>query len=87
MAQVNYPYGASVADAKLKLEYDLYYIKSMSLFLDVFILLDTVRIILCGGLRQTHLKRLTRHQTDTDWIPAPAAKLLAHPPTTSLAER
>ena len=42
-AQVNYPYGASVEDAKHKLEYDLYYTKNMSLFLDVFILLDTVR--------------------------------------------
>jgi len=64
-AQVNYPYGASVEGAKLKLEYDLYYAKNMSLFLDIFILLDTVRIILLGGLRKSHLKSL-RHQTDTD---------------------
>ncbi len=48
-AQVSYPYGASAADARHKLEYDLYYMKHMSLFLDVFILLDTVRIILLGG--------------------------------------
>jgi exopolysaccharide biosynthesis polyprenyl glycosylphosphotransferase len=48
-AQVNYPYGASTEDAKRKLEYDLYYAKNMSVFLDVFILLDTVRIILRGG--------------------------------------
>jgi exopolysaccharide biosynthesis polyprenyl glycosylphosphotransferase len=86
-AQVNYPYGASVADAKLKLEYDLYYIKSMSLFLDVFILLDTVRIILCGGLRHTHLKRLVRHQTDTEWISVSAAKASVRPPAASLAGR
>lgn len=49
-AQVNYPYGSSVEDARRKLEYDLYYMKNMSLFLDMFILLDTVRIILRGGL-------------------------------------
>ena len=48
-AQVSYPYGASVLDARRKLEYDLYYMKHMSVFLDVFILLDTVRIILKGG--------------------------------------
>jgi len=48
-AQVSYPYGASAIDARRKLEYDLYYMKHMSLFLDVFILLDTVRIVLAGG--------------------------------------
>jgi len=48
-AQVNYPYGASVEDARRKLEYDLYYMRHMSVFLDLFILLDTVRIILRGG--------------------------------------
>ena len=48
-AQVNYPYGASVMDARRKLEYDLYYLKHMSLFLDLFILLDTVRTVIFGG--------------------------------------
>jgi len=48
-AQVSYPYGASAKDARHKLEYDLYYMKHMSLFLDVFILLDTVRIVILGG--------------------------------------
>jgi lipopolysaccharide/colanic/teichoic acid biosynthesis glycosyltransferase len=48
-AQVNYPYGASVMDARRKLEYDLYYLKHMSLFLDAFILLDTVRTVIFGG--------------------------------------
>jgi exopolysaccharide biosynthesis polyprenyl glycosylphosphotransferase len=48
-AQVNYPYGASVLDARRKLEYDLYYLKNMGLFLDVFILLDTVRTVLFGA--------------------------------------
>lgn len=52
-AQVCYPYGASVEDARRKLEYDLYYMKHMSLMLDFFILLDTVRTVLRGGaLRQ-----------------------------------
>jgi len=48
-AQVNYPYGASVGDAARKLEYDLYYMKHMSVVLDLFILLDTVKTILRGG--------------------------------------
>lgn len=48
-AQVNYPYGASVEDAARKLEYDLYYMKHMGIFLDFFILLETVKIILSGG--------------------------------------
>jgi exopolysaccharide biosynthesis polyprenyl glycosylphosphotransferase len=48
-AQVNYPYGATVLDARHKLEYDLYYLKNMGLFLDVFILLDTVRTVIFGG--------------------------------------
>jgi sugar transferase (PEP-CTERM system associated) len=47
-AQVNYPYGASVKDALEKLGYDLYYIKNMSLLLDVIILLRTVGVILIG---------------------------------------
>lgn len=51
-AQVNYPYGASEADTRRKLEFDLYYMKHMSLFLDLFILLDTVRTVLLGGARE-----------------------------------
>lgn len=45
-AQLNYPYGASEEDTKRKLEYDLYYIKNYSLFLDFLILIQTVRVIL-----------------------------------------
>lgn len=45
-AQINYPYGASVDDARCKLEYDLYYIKNYSLFLDLLILIQTVRVVL-----------------------------------------
>ena len=52
-AQVNYPYGATTEDARRKLEYDLYYLKHMSVFLDAFILLDTFSIILRGGLDES----------------------------------
>jgi sugar transferase (PEP-CTERM system associated) len=45
-AQVCYPYGASVEDARYKLEYDLYYIKNMSPLLDIQIVLKTVGVIL-----------------------------------------
>ena len=47
-AQVNYPYGASVADALCKLEYDLYYIKNMSLLLGLKIMLKTIGVVLFG---------------------------------------
>ena len=45
-AQINYPYGASVEDAREKLEYDLYYAKNYTPFLDLLILLQTVRVVL-----------------------------------------
>ncbi len=41
-AQINYPYGASVADAKEKLQYDLFYIKNQSVALDISIILKTI---------------------------------------------
>ena len=47
-AQVNYPYGASVEDAKQKLQYDLYYIKNQSLLLDALIVSETIKTILFG---------------------------------------
>jgi sugar transferase (PEP-CTERM system associated) len=45
-AQINYPYGASIEDARQKLEYDLYYVKNYSPFLDLLILLQTMRVVL-----------------------------------------
>lgn len=45
-AQINYPYGASVEDSRCKLEYDLYYAKNYTPFLDLVILLQTLRVIL-----------------------------------------
>jgi len=47
-AQVNYPYGVSVDDAREKLEYDLYYLKNHSLALDLIILMRTVKVVLFG---------------------------------------
>jgi sugar transferase (PEP-CTERM system associated) len=47
-AQLCYPYGASVQDAKEKLQYDLYYLKNHSLLLDLIILLQTVEVVLVG---------------------------------------
>ena len=45
-AQINYPYGASIEDARHKLEYDLYYAKNYTPFLDILIILQTLRVIL-----------------------------------------
>jgi sugar transferase (PEP-CTERM system associated) len=45
-AQINYPYGATIEDARQKLEYDLYYAKNYTPFLDLLILLQTMRVIL-----------------------------------------
>jgi sugar transferase (PEP-CTERM system associated) len=47
-AQIKYPYGASIEDAREKLQYDLYYIKNQSLVLDAVILFETVKTILFG---------------------------------------
>jgi sugar transferase (PEP-CTERM system associated) len=45
-AQINYPYGASLEDSRHKLEYDLYYAKNYTPFLDLLILLQTLRVLL-----------------------------------------
>jgi len=47
-AQIKYPYGASIEDARQKLQYDLYYIKNQSLMLDALILFETIKIIVFG---------------------------------------
>ena len=47
-AQVRYKYGSSVEDAKEKLRYDLFYIKNMSLGLDLLVFFNTLKIILLG---------------------------------------
>mgnify|MGYP001078275125 FL=1 len=45
-AQVNFPYGASIEDAREKLAYNLYYVKNRTVFLDLVILFSTVRVVL-----------------------------------------
>jgi sugar transferase (PEP-CTERM system associated) len=47
-AQIKYPYGSSIEDAKEKLQYDLFYIKNHSLFLDAVIMFETIKIIIFG---------------------------------------
>ena len=47
-AQLKYPYGASVDDARQKLKYDLYYVKNHSFFMDVLIVIQTVEVVLLG---------------------------------------
>jgi len=45
-AQVNYPYGASIDDTRIKFSYDIYYIKNFSTFFDLLIFLETIRLVL-----------------------------------------
>jgi len=47
-AQLSYPYGSTIEDARNKLEFDLYYVKNASAFLDLIILLETVEVVLWG---------------------------------------
>jgi len=47
-AQVRYHYGASLEESRHKLQYDLYYIKHMSLPLDLLIVFETVKTVLLG---------------------------------------
>jgi lipopolysaccharide/colanic/teichoic acid biosynthesis glycosyltransferase len=48
LAQVRYTYGASVEDAMHKHRHDIYYIKHQSVWMDLRILWDTVRVVLTG---------------------------------------
>ena len=45
-AQVNYPYGASINDAKYKLSFDLFYIQNLSFLLDFIILFKSIKLVL-----------------------------------------
>jgi sugar transferase (PEP-CTERM system associated) len=47
-AQIRYPYGASVDDAVQKLQFDIYYVKNHSLFLDLVVLFQTAQVVLFG---------------------------------------
>jgi lipopolysaccharide/colanic/teichoic acid biosynthesis glycosyltransferase len=48
-AQIRFRYGASVEDSHVKLQYDLYYVKNLSLVLDCRIFLGTIRVVLLGA--------------------------------------
>jgi lipopolysaccharide/colanic/teichoic acid biosynthesis glycosyltransferase len=51
-AQVNYPYGASLNDARSKLSYDLYYVKNFGIVFDLLIMVQTLRVVFWpGGVR------------------------------------
>jgi sugar transferase (PEP-CTERM system associated) len=50
-AQVEYKYGSSIKDAYHKLEFDLFYLKNLSILFDVMIIFRTVGIVLFGGVR------------------------------------
>jgi exopolysaccharide biosynthesis polyprenyl glycosylphosphotransferase len=56
-AQVCFPYGSSIEDAKSKLEYDLYYLKHAGMVFDFLILLDTVRVVLAAGQKHSESPR------------------------------
>ncbi len=47
-AQVRYGYGSTVEEAETKLQYDLYYIKNMSVWLDIMIVMDTAKVVILG---------------------------------------
>jgi len=48
-AQTGFPYAASVKDSSIKLRYDIYYVKNLSLWLDFRILIRTIRVVLVGA--------------------------------------
>ncbi|GAB2860590.1 TIGR03013 family PEP-CTERM/XrtA system glycosyltransferase [Pseudoduganella ginsengisoli] len=50
-AQVRYGYGSTVEDSVQKLQYDLYYVKNNSLFLDILVLIDTMKVVMFGSGR------------------------------------
>ena len=47
-AQIRYPYGSTDDDGLEKLQYDLYYVKNFSIFLDLLILLQTAEVVMLG---------------------------------------
>jgi len=62
-AQVCYPYGSNTEDARRKLEFDLYYLKNMGLVMDLFVLLDTIKIVLVGGASRRRGDKLAEFET------------------------
>ena len=81
-AQIQYPYAASVEAARLKLQFDLYYIKHMSLALDLTILLKTVKTILVG-MRHSADEPKAQQPALGEENPGPLRVLPAPPPTSA----
>jgi sugar transferase (PEP-CTERM system associated) len=64
-AQINFPYGASLDDAREKLKYDLYYIKNTTVFMDLVILLQTFEIVIWGrGTSMPGQSRVTPREAE-----------------------
>jgi exopolysaccharide biosynthesis polyprenyl glycosylphosphotransferase len=85
-AQVMHPYAASVEESRRKLQYDLYYIKHMSFFLDMYIFLKTIKTILFGRERAKPVAktapakpRPAEIKTETLFFNPPAAPAAAEP--------
>jgi exopolysaccharide biosynthesis polyprenyl glycosylphosphotransferase len=74
-AQVCYPYGATTEDAHCKLEYDLYYLKHAGVVFDLLILLDTVRVVLIGGMKKAAQKPRYRPSPATEALNAAPAMM------------
>lgn len=73
-AQLNFPYGASVEDAGEKLKYDLFYIKNTSIVFDLFILMQTLEVVIWGraismsGPRARDERVTPAYSTDTSQL-------------------
>jgi len=79
-AQLSFPYGASVDDARQKLKYDLYYIKNATCLLDLFILAHTFEVVIWG-------RSVSMAGRSSDDHPVlPSSKLLKWQPRTSHAD-
>jgi len=63
-AQVVFPYAASIESSRKKLQYDLYYIKHMSFFLDCLIILRTVKTILVGLRHSEEFDKVEKEQKE-----------------------
>ena len=82
------PYAASIEDSRRKLQYDLYYIKHMSFFLDVYIFMKTIKTVIFGRERRRATKpgkeeRLPRYEeikTETLFLDAPHSAYTDVPP-------
>jgi sugar transferase (PEP-CTERM system associated) len=78
-AQLNFPYGASVEDARVKHKYDLYYVKNASLLLDFFILLQTLEVVLWGRATSMAGPAAKRNAPDLGWSPDNACPAVGEP--------